>query len=167
MVPHPALRQHPVMRSHGPDRQAMPPRPDVRTTFVRIVDAERDRSRRVLAGIDPMRSLADRLSALGLDDRAVWSTSGPFAHSLAWRFGGGCHARLDWQLDVALDSSGRTTLTVAVSGRGDGEGARARLLGAWGLVEELAAGHAGRLARMLEDYAEEDTVPAPRLRAVG
>ena len=49
---------------------------DVTSSFVQIVDADRDEAEEVLSRIDPMRSLADRLSALGLDDRAIWSRTG-------------------------------------------------------------------------------------------
>ena len=58
----------------------------------------REAAREVLAQIDPMRSLADRLSALGLDDRAIWSkTARELAYALVWRFGATGHARLDWR----------------------------------------------------------------------
>ncbi len=63
---------------------------DVRSSFVQIVDADRAEAREVLSRIDPMRSLADRLSALGLDDRAVWAES---AEELAYSLAGGSTPR--------------------------------------------------------------------------
>ena len=57
-----------------------------------------------------MRSLADRLSALGLDDRAIWARGG---ESSATRSSGASaptagHARLVWRLAVHADGAGRT-----------------------------------------------------------
>ena len=82
---------------------------DVTSSFVQTVDADRAEAREVLARIEPMRSLADRLSALGLDDRAIWSETGELAYTLVWRFAEG-HARLDWRITVDADGAGRTML---------------------------------------------------------
>ncbi len=143
---------------------------DVTSTFVQTIEADRVVAEHVLATTDPMRSLVVRLTALGLDDRAIWSTGGP-THSLIWRFGPDAgHARIDWTLTVESDGAGRTVLSVKAGGRGSDPDARARVLRAWLLVEELSRSHAGRLARMVEDYAEEDepaVATAPRLVAVG
>jgi hypothetical protein len=145
---------------------------DVTSTFVQAIDADPGTTEHVLATTDPMRSLVDRLMALGLDDRAIWSTGGQ-THSLIWRFGPDAgHARVDWTLTVEADGAGRTMLSLQVGARGSDPDARARVLRAWLLVEELSRGHAGRVARMVEDYAEEDDLvanptPAPRLMAVG
>ena len=142
---------------------------DVTSTFVQTIDTDAEAAEEVLATIDPMRSLVDRLMAFGLDDRAIWSTGGQ-TRSLIWRFGPDAgHARFDWKVAVEVDGAGRTTLTLEVGGRGSDPDARARVLRAWLLVEELSRGHVGRLARMVEDCAEEEPVvaPAPRLVAVG
>jgi hypothetical protein len=146
---------------------------DVTSTFVQTIDADPDTAKEVLATIDPMRSVVDRLMALGLDDRVIWSRTGTETYSLIWRFGPEAgHARIDWKLDVETDGSGRPTLTLQVGGRGSDPDARVRVLRAWLLVEELSKGHAARLAQMVENYEEEDyeepvAAPAPRLMAVG
>lgn len=142
---------------------------DVTSSFVQIVGADRDEAREVLAQIDPMRSLADRLSALGLDDRAIWSPAGDGAYCLIWRFGSDeGHARLDWGVSLNEDAAGRTVLTVRLAGRGSSPAARARMLSSWTLLEELAQAHTRRLARTLDDYADADAYSAApaRLRAV-
>ena len=142
---------------------------DVTSTFVQPIDTAPDTAEEVLATIDPMRSLVDRLMALGLDDRVIWSRTGAETQSLIWRFGPDAgHARIDWKLAVETDGSGRPMLSLQVGGRGSDPDARVRVLRAWLLVEELSKGHAGRLARMVEDYVEEPVAaPAPRLVAVG
>jgi hypothetical protein len=142
---------------------------DITSSFVHTVDADRDEAREVLAQIDPMRSLADRLSALGLDDRAIWSEAGELGYTLVWRFGSEGYGRFDWRIDVNRDSADRTVLSVRLGARGSTAEARTRVLRSWLLVEELAAGHARRLARMLEEYADEDayeTALSPQLRLV-
>jgi hypothetical protein len=171
MVAPPRARQHPVMQSETTERRKTMTRTyDVTSTFVQTIDADPDTAKEVLATIDPMRSLVDRLMALGLDDRVIWSRTGAETHSLIWRFGPDAgHARIDWTLAVETDGFGRPTLSIKVAGRGSDPDARVRVLRAWLLVEELSKGHAGRLARMVEDYAEEEPVAAPatRLLAVG
>jgi hypothetical protein len=144
---------------------------DVTSSFVQIVDAEPYKAREVLQGIDAMRSLADRLSALGLDDRALWCEgSEELTYRLVWRFGpDGGTARLDWKFSTGADGAGRTTLKLELAGRGGDTDARGRLLSSWPLLEELAVGHARRLARAVGDYANENEYDrvTPDLRAVG
>ena len=143
---------------------------DVSSTFVHTIDADHGTARQMLATVDPMRSLADRLSALGLDDRAIWSANGELGYTLIWRFGDGRgHARLDWRLAVEQGAAGRTTLVVRLGGRGSNADARVSLLRSWLLFEELAEGHADGLARAIAGYAEDAPLPsaAPRLVAVG
>jgi hypothetical protein len=144
---------------------------DVTSSFVQIVDAEPHNAREVLQGIDAMRSLADRLSALGLDDRAMWCDgSEELSYRLIWRFGpDGGNARLDWRLSVDADGAGRTTLKLELAGRGSDNDARSRVLSSWPLLEELAAGHMRRLARAVGDCANENEYDRvrPELRAVG
>ena len=143
---------------------------DVSSTFVHTIDADHGTARRMLATVDPMRSLADRLSALGLDDRAIWSADGELGYTLIWRFGDGRgHARLDWRLTVEQSGADRTTLIVRLGGCGNDADARVRLLRSWLLFEELAEGHSGGLARTIRDHAEDASQPtaAPRLLAVG
>ena len=142
---------------------------DVTSTFVQMIDADPDTAEEVLATIDPMRSLVDRLMALGLDDRAIWCKTDEHTYSLVWRFGPDAgHARIDWKLSVEADGSGKAMLSLELGGRGSDPDARVRVLRAWLLVEELSQGHVGRLARMVEDYEEKPVaVPTPRLVAVG
>ena len=143
---------------------------DVNSSFVQIVDVEASEAREVLSRINPMRSLADRLSALGLDDRAMWSQgTEELSYQLIWRFGAdGETAKLVWRLSVQTDGAGRTVLSVRLGGRGSNPAARAKMLSSWTLLEELADGHTRRLARTLDDYVNEDEyeVSRPQLRAV-
>jgi hypothetical protein len=165
----PGAGDHPVMQSETTERRKTMTRTyDMTSTFVRRIDADSDAAEEVLATIDPMRSLVDRLMALGLDDRAIWSTGGE-TNSLIWRFGPDAgHARFDWNVAVETDGAGRTTLSLQVGGRGSDPDARVRVIRAWLLIEELTKGHAARLARMVDDYEEEPVAaPAPRLVAVG
>jgi hypothetical protein len=154
-------------------RKTMTRKYDVTSTFVHKIDADSETAQEVLATIDPMRSLVDRLMALGLDDRVIWSRTGTETYSLIWRFGPDAgHARVDWKLAVETDGSGRPMLSIQVGGRGSDPDARLRVLRSWLLVEELSESHAGRLAQMVESYAEEKyeepmAAPAPRLVAVG
>lgn len=147
--------------------QSMNTTSDIASSFVQTLDAERIAATEILGRIDPMRSLADRLSALGLDDRALWSTNGELTYSLVWRLPRG-HARIDWRIEVSSDGNGRTMLTLKLTGRGSDAAARGRLLTAWTLLEELAQAHTRRLARMLDDYATADaySVAPQQLRAV-
>jgi len=147
-------------------------RNDVTSSFVQIVDVDPSQAREVLSSINPMRSLADRLSALGLDDRAMWARgSEELSYQLVWRFGAdGGHAKLVWRLSVHTDGAGRTVLGVRLEGRGSDTKARSRMLSSWTFLEELAESHAQRLARTVDDFvnAKEDDAyeeqPAARLR---
>jgi hypothetical protein len=144
---------------------------DVSSSFTQIVDADPSMTREVLAQIDPMRSLADRLSALGLDDRALWCEGlDELSYRLIWRFDAdGANALLDWHLSVKPIGTGRTALTLELAGRGNSDAARSRTLASWTLLEELAEAHTNRLARTLDDYANADDysfAPPLPLRAV-
>jgi hypothetical protein len=174
MVAYPWARQHAVMQSETTERRKTMTRSyDVTSTFVQTIDADPDTAKEVLATIDPMRSVVDRLMALGLDDRVIWSRTGTETYSLIWRFGPDAgHARIDWKLAVETDGSERPMLSLRVGGRGSDPDARVRVLRAWLLVDELSKGHAARLAQMVEDYEDEDyqepsAAPAPRLMTVG
>jgi hypothetical protein len=147
---------------------------DVTSSFTRIVDAEPAQAREVIAQIDPMRSLADRLTAPGLDDRALLSDGADdLSYRLLWRFGGDQgNAMLAWRLSVGSDGAGRATLTARLSGRGSNDAARRRLLASWTLLEELAERQTQRLARAIADYdadelEREDEPARPELRVVG
>jgi hypothetical protein len=144
---------------------------DVSSSFTQIVDAEPGMAREVLAQIDPMRSLADRLSALGLDDRTLWCEGAEeLSYRLIWRFGAdGANALFDWHISVTANGAGRTAVTLELAGRGSDAAARARTLSSWTLLEELAQAHTRRLARTLDDYANADDysfAPPLPLRAV-
>jgi hypothetical protein len=148
---------------------------DVSSSFTQIVDAQPWEAREVLSQIDPMRSLADRLSALGLDVRALWCEgSEELTYRLLWRFDAdGRNVKLEWRVSVGSHGAGRTMLTVKLSGRGSDAAARRRALSSWTLLEELAAGHARRLARSVDDYVNADDYERehefvrPKLRVVG
>jgi len=150
-------------------------RNDVTSSFVQIVDVDPSQAREVLSSINPMRSLADRLSALGLDDRAMWARgSEELSYQLVWRFGAdGGHAKLVWRLSVHADGAGRTVLGVRLEGRGSDTKARSRMLSSWTFLEELAESHARRLARTVDDFVnareddayEEQPAARPRLLA--
>jgi len=147
-------------------------RNDVTSSFVQIVDVDPRQAREVLSRINPMRSLADRLSALGLDDRAMWARgSEELSYQLVWRFGAdGGHAKLVWRLAVNTDGAGRTVLSVRLEGRGSDAKARSRMLSSWTVLEELAESHARRLARTVDDlvnaaeYDRNEGLPAARPR---
>ena len=148
---------------------------DVSSTFVHTIDTDNGTAQEVLASIDPMRSLADRLSALGLDDRAMWARgSEELSYQLVWRFGAdGGHAKLVWRLSVHTDGAGRTVLSVRLEGRASDTKARSRMLSSWTFLEELAESHAQRLARTVDDFVnakendayEEQPAARPRLLA--
>jgi len=150
-------------------------RNDVTSSFVQIVDVDPSQAREVLSSINPMRSLADRLSALGLDDRAMWARGNEeLSYQLVWRFGAdGGHAKLVWRLSVHTDGAGRTVLGVRLEGRGSDTKARSRMLSSWTFLEELAESHARRLARTVDDFVnareddayEEQPAARPRLLA--
>jgi hypothetical protein len=150
-------------------------RNDVTSSFVQIVDVDPSQAREVLSSINPMRSLADRLSALGLDDRAMWARGREeLSYQLVWRFGAdGGHAKLVWRLSVHTDGAGRTVLSVRLEGRGSDTKARSRMLSSWTFLEELAESHAQRLARTVDDFVnakeddayEEQPAARPRLLA--
>jgi hypothetical protein len=157
----------------------MAPAYDVTSTLVQTIETDRDQAYEVLARIDPMRSFANRLAALGVDDRALWCESNgtlgllgsdgrrELRFRLTWRFDDqGRHATVDWRISVDEDAWGGTVLTTRLAARSSDVEARERVLATWLLVEELARGHARRLARAVEDHAEESVVEVPRLRAV-
>jgi hypothetical protein len=159
---------------------------DLTSSFVQTIDADPDRVYEALVRTDPRRSIADRLTALGLDDRALWAESPAtlgaagwddpkeLGYSLVWRFDrDGRRATLTWRITVTEDAAGRTVLATRLAARGSDDEARRRVFASWPLVEELARGHARRLARSLEDYVNEDAYDAaptvanaPRLRVV-
>src|SRR4029078_9712403 len=94
--------QHAVIESEHRKEEGEMTRNDVTSSFVQIVDVDPSQAREVLSSITPMRSLADRLSALGLDDRAMWARgSEELSYQLVWRFGAdGGHAKVVWRLPV-------------------------------------------------------------------
>jgi hypothetical protein len=153
---------------------------DVTSTFVQTIDIDRGEAYERLSRIDPMRSLANRLSALGVDDRAIWAKC-PQAlglvgadgrrelrFSLIWRFDrNGRHATLSWRVRVDEDGWGGSLVSLRLQARGSDAEARRRLLASWPLVETIAHQHARGLRRAVEGYAEESfEAEAPRLRAV-
>jgi hypothetical protein len=138
------------------------------STYVATVDADVETAYEAFLAIDPMSSLAGRLSALGVDDRAVWAesseatglTDADGAHelgfSLLWRFGPpGQTARIGWRVRLDEDGVGRTLLTIAVRARAsDGEAGR-RIVAGWPIVETIALEHAKSLRRAVDEYADD------------
>ncbi len=85
--PHPKTRGTPMARDSCPnDHQPMHERAreevtmnakryDVTSTYCGTVHADRGAAYGALMRLDPMRSLSNRLSALGIGDRAIWAES--------------------------------------------------------------------------------------------
>jgi hypothetical protein len=172
---------HPPMNDRTGNRTKAAKAHDVSSTYVGMIDADPGAAYAALAALDPMRSLATRLSALGIDDRAIWAES-PHAlglvetdgrcellYSLVWRFGTERqHARLTWRIRLDDDGRGGTRLSIAMQARGSDATSRDRVFAAWPLVETIAIQHAKGLRRAVEDYADDPAeLEAPRLRAVG
>jgi hypothetical protein len=72
------------VRADREDEKAMTHMFDLTCTFVQKIDADPEMAEEVLATIDPMRSLVDRLMSLGLNDRVIWSRTGAETYSLIW-----------------------------------------------------------------------------------
>jgi hypothetical protein len=151
---------------------------DATSTYVGTIDAPREEAYAILIGLDPMRTLATRLAALGIDDRAMWAESRDalglvgtdgrreVLFSLVWRFGeAGMHAKLTWRIRLDDDNWGGTAMTVTIRARGSDAEASERVRGSWPVVETLALEHAKGLRRAVERNAEEAyETDAPRLR---
>lgn len=153
---------------------------DITSTFVGVIDAPADAAYRAVVRLDPMDSITTRLSALGLEDHAVWAESSDASgllevagrrelrFDLVWRFDVGLHARLTWRVRLDEDGSGRTLLSMTLAGRGNDPPSRDRLLASWPLIETLVAAQSRSLRRAVDDYLEELVESeAPRLRVVG
>ncbi len=153
---------------------------DVTSTYVSTVDVAPRTAYTRLMALDPMRSLATRLSALGIEDRAMWAES-PDAlglvgsdgnrellFSLVWRFGeSAAHAKLTWRIRLDDDTWGGTAMSVTIRGRGSDPEASRRVLAGWPVVETLALEHARGLRRAVERSADRPAErDAPRLRLV-
>jgi hypothetical protein len=122
----------------------------------------------MLLAIDPVSSLATQLSALGLDDRAVWGelseatglTDGDgeraLGFSLLWRFGpSGQTARIGWRIQLSRDGIGRTLLSIAIRAQASDPEAGQRITAAWPIVETITREHARGLRRALDEYAAD------------
>jgi hypothetical protein len=135
------------------------------STCVATIDAGIEAGYEAFLAIDPMSSLAKRLSALGVDDRAIWAESSEatgltdadgareLGFSLLWRFGPpGQTARIGWRVRLDEDGAGRTVLTITVRGRAsDGEAGK-RIVAGWPIVETIALEHAKSLRRAVDEY---------------
>ena len=137
---------------------------DLTSTYVATIDAGIGAASEALRTIDPMASLAARLSALGVDDRAVWARAASGAgdaggasglgFALLWRFGpSGQTARVAWQIRLSEDGVGRTVLSVGIRARASDHEARSRIAAAWPIVETIALAHARGLHGACEEYA--------------
>jgi hypothetical protein len=153
---------------------------DVTTTYCGTVHADRDAAYGALMRLDPMRSLSNHLSALGVGDRAIWAGSSQalgleasdgrreLLFGLVWRFGQGAqHAKLTWRVQLDTGARGETHVSVSVRAQGSDAEARNRVLASWPLVESIALQHAKGLRRAIEDHVDEGSELArPRLRLV-
>lgn len=148
------------------------------STYHATVDAGVAATYGAFQAIDPIASLARRLSALGVDDRAVWveapAAVGPagagdereLGFSLLWRFGPpGQTARIDWRLRLGEDAAARTALSILLSARGSNRDAGERLMTCWPMVETLALAHARGLCRAVDEYTDDPSKTAPRTLA--
>jgi hypothetical protein len=150
------------------------------STYVATIDAGIEEAYEAFLQIDPMGSLATRLSALGVDDRAIWAESSEatgltdtdgareLGFSLLWRFGPpGQTARIGWRVRLDEDGVGRTVLSIVIRGRAsDGEAGK-RIVAGWPLVETIALQHAKSLRRAVDEYTDDRfEAEAPRRRAV-
>jgi hypothetical protein len=154
------------------------------STYIATIDSGIEEAYEAFLQIDPMGSLATRLSALGVDDRAIWAESGEatgltdadgsreLGFSLLWRFGPpGQTARIGWRVRLSEDGVGRTVLSIVIRGRASDGDAGKRIVAGWPLVETIALQHAKSLRRAVDEYAEDRfAAEAPRrpevLRAV-
>jgi hypothetical protein len=150
------------------------------STYVATIDAGIEEAYEAFQQIDPMRSLAMRLSALGVDDRALWAesseatglTDADGAHelgfSLLWRFGPpGQTARIGWRVRLSEDGVGRTMLSIAVRARASNGEAGERVVAGWPIVETIALQHAKSLRRAVDEYTADPFEAArPERRAL-
>jgi hypothetical protein len=136
------------------------------STYIATLDAGFDASCEALHATDPMSLLATRLSALGLDDRAVWAESsettgladtcgGPeLGFSVLWRFGPpGQTARIGWRIRLSENGVGRTTLSISIRARASDDEAGERISVGWPIVETITLEHARGVRRALDEYA--------------
>jgi hypothetical protein len=144
------------------------------STYVATIDAGIEEAYEALRRIDPMRSLARRLSALGVDDRALWAESSEatgltdadgareLGFALLWRFGPpGQTARIGWRVRLSEDGAGRTVLGIVVRGRASNGEAGERVAAGWPIVEAIALQHAKALRRAVDEHLA-DPVGASR-----
>jgi hypothetical protein len=144
---------------------------DMTNTFTSTVEAIPEDAYLALARLDPMRSLGTTLDALGVGDRAVWAAD---AHALGlleadgrhqlvfgfvWRLAERSYAKATLRFSVAGEADDRSTLSVTVRVRGNGDDARDRIVDAWPALEPLFKAQARRLAVAVEELAQ-----APRRR---
>jgi hypothetical protein len=137
------------------------------STYVATIDADIETAREALRAIDPMSPLATRLSALGLDDRAVWVESSEtgltdpegapeLGFSLLWRLGPPDQtARIAWQIRLSEDGVDRTVLSIAIHAQASDSKAGKRITAGWPIIETITREHAKRLRRALDDYAAD------------
>jgi hypothetical protein len=138
------------------------------STYVATIDAGIEAASEAFRAIDPMSSLATRLSALGVDDRAVWVESSEatdltdadsaceLGFALLWRFGPpGQTARIGRRVRLSEDGAGRTVLSIAIRARASDDEAGKRIVAGWPIVETIALEHAKSLRRAVDEYAAD------------
>ena len=160
----------------------MRPNTEQLTSAFRIsIDAGLEAAHDALQAIDPIASLTQRLSALGVDDRAVWvespAAAGPtdtggepdFGFSLLWRFGPPAEtAQISWRIRLSEDGVARTLLSILLSAQASNRDADTRLMMSWPMIETIALAHARGLRRAVDEYTDDpyESKQRPRLALV-
>jgi hypothetical protein len=137
------------------------------STYIATIDADIETTNDALLAVDPVSSLATRLAALGLDDRAVWVESAKISltdthraaelgFSLLWRFGpAGQIAKITWRIRLSEDGLSRTVLLIAIRAQASDDTAGWRITAGWPIVETITLEHARSLRRALNEYAAD------------
>jgi hypothetical protein len=140
---------------------------DAAGTYATKIDAD-DGAYEALLALEPMSSLASRLSALGIDARAVSEKTSETASrgeadgarerrfTILWRPGPrGEIARISWRFRLSESADGATLLSLAVRARAADDAGRKRVVAGWPALEAIALAHAKGLRRAIDDYADD------------
>ena len=145
----------------------------------RYVEGPPDTASAALRRLDPLQSLRDALSVLGLEQRvSVRRTDVPAAEAgdrlsfaLTWLLEDDSPAQVEWTLSVALAGDGGCILSATVRAGTDSPAADRKLLAAWPILGRIAESHTTRLLNAVRELADElaesylEPAPAPLLAA--